>query len=96
MTRLLLFPIWLPYWFWERRKKKSEMREFVFAGTRAMNQESDDIGAEIWSASLLADDEFMHKLALEWVRLHPGDFVLGECDPKVAKLQSTFEKILSE
>ena len=80
MTRLLLFPIWLPYWYWSRQKSKSEMREFVIAGT----------------GERVRDDELIRQLALEWVGLHPWDFVLGEYDPKVPKLQSTFEKILGE
>ena len=61
-----------------------------------MNKGPDDVKAEIQAASLLADDEFMRQLALEWVGLHPRDFIFGEYDPKVAKLQRTFEKILSE
>ena len=80
LVRPLLLPIWLPYWFWKRRKKKSEMTEFVVAGT----------------SGRLADDESIRQLAFEWVGLHPGDFIFGEYDPKVAKLQSTFEKILRE
>ena len=118
VTRLLLFPISLPYSFWKSRKKKLEMRDFVVAATRerklrdvldseppeeelnfvadVMNKEPEDVKAEIQAASVLADDEFKRQLALEWVGLHPGDFVFGEHDPKVAKLQNTFEEILSE
>ncbi len=118
MTRLLLLPIWLPYSFWDRRKKKREMIEFVVAGTSGrklrdvldsepteedlnfvgdvMNKGPDDVKAEIQAASLLVEDEFIRQLALEWVGLHPGDFIFGEHDPKIAQLQSTFEKILSE
>ena len=80
LMRLLLLPIWLPYWFWKRGKTKSEMTEFVVAGT----------------SGRLADDEVVKHLALEWVGLHPGDFIFGQYDPKVAEIQSTFEKILSE
>ena len=80
MTKLLLFPIWLPYWFWDRQKKKIEMREFVIAGTRGS----------------VVDDESMRQLALEWVSLHPGDFIFGEYDPKIPELHKTFEKILGE
>ena len=69
--------------------------ELKFVGD-VMNKEPADVKAEIQAASLLADDEFMRQLALEWVRLHPGDFIFGEHDPKVAKLRSTFERILSE
>lgn len=61
-----------------------------------MNKEPDDVKAEIQAASLLTDDEFMRQLALGWVRLQPGDFIFGEHDPKVAKLRSTFEKILGD
>ncbi len=61
-----------------------------------MNKEPDDVKAEIQVASLLADDEFVRQLALEWVGQHPGDFIFGEHDPKIAKLKSTFEAILIE
>lgn len=69
--------------------------ELNFVGD-VMNKEPADVKAEIQTASLLADDEFMRQLALEWIGLHPGDFIFGEHDPKTAKLRSTFEKILSE
>ncbi len=69
--------------------------ELNFVGD-VMNKEPEDVKAEIQAASLLADDEFVRQLALEWVGLHPEDFIFGEHDPKIAKLQSTFEKTLSE
>lgn len=80
MTRLFLLPIWLPYWFWNRRKKRIEMTEFVVAGT----------------SGRLADGELIGQLVLEWVESHPRDFVFGEYDPMVSKLERSFEKILSE
>ena len=117
MTRLMLLPVWLPYWYWKRRQTEREMIEFVVAGTSGrlrdvldrelteeelnfvsdvMNKEPDDVKAELRAASLLADDEFVRQLALKWVELHPRDFIFGEHDPKVAKLQRAFEEILSE
>lgn len=77
LTRVILLPIWLPYWFWTRKQKKSEMTKFVVAGTSGSH----------------VDDELMRRLVSEWVGLHPRDFILGEYDPKVAELQSIFEKI---
>lgn len=80
LTRLLLFPIWLPFRFWERRKKQKEMTEFVAAG----------------AGGKLVDDEIVRQLALEWVSLHPGDYILGEYDPRIPKLQTLFARILAE
>ena len=110
LTRLLLLPIWLPYLYWSRQKKKSEMREFVVAGIRGrtlrdalygkptdgMPNLVGDVKVEIPEVSLLADDGFMRKLAWDWVGLHPADFIFGERNSKIAKLQRTFEGILSE
>lgn len=80
MTKLLLLPIWLPYWYWNRQKKTREMKEFVVAGT----------------SGKLADHELRRQLALKWVELHPGDFVLGQYDPKLTKLEDAFQKIFSQ
>ena len=79
MTKLLLLPIWLPYHYWSRKKKKREMIDFVVAGT----------------GEKLADNELRQQLALKWVELHPGDFVLGKYDPKLPQLEDTFQRILS-
>lgn len=118
LARLLLLPVWLPHWYWKKRKKKNEMREFVVAGTSGrklhdvldsalteeelsyigdvLNKEPDTVREETQAASQLAFNKLMRQLALEWVGLHPGDFIFGEHDPKVAKLQTTFETILGE
>ena len=80
MTRLLLLPIWLPYWYWNKQKNTREMKEFIVAGT----------------SGRVADDELRRQLALKWVELHPGDFVFGEYDPKLPQLEATFQRIFNE
>ena len=80
MTRLLLLPIWLPYWYWNKQKNTREMKEFIVAGI----------------SGRVADDELRRQLALKWVELHPGDFVFGEYDPKLPQLEATFQRIFNE
>ena len=80
ITKLLLLPIWLLYWFWTRQKESSEMTRFVIEG----------------ASGRLVDNELISQLVLEWGCLHPGDYLFGKYDPKVTKLKRTFEKILSE
>ncbi len=80
ITKLLLLPIWLPYWYWIRKKTTREMREFVAAGT----------------SGRLADDELRRELTLKWVELHPREFVLGEYDPKLPQLEDSFQRIFSQ
>ena len=58
-------------------------------------EEPDDVRNELRATSRLTDDEPIRQLALEWVGLRPEGFFL-DARAKIAKLQDTFEMILSE
>jgi len=80
IIKLLLLPIWLPYWYWNKQRKMRGMEEFVVA----------------WAGGKPANDELIRQLALQWVALHPREFVLGEYDPKVSHLEDTFLRIFRQ
>ncbi len=42
----------------------------------------------------IRSDQQAKEIALEWIKNHPEEYVLGEYDPKLPKLQRTFNKIL--
>ena len=78
MFRLVTLPIWLPYRVWKIIRGRRDMAEF--ARMRARN--------------VILNDRVVREITLDWVKDHPDDYVLGEYDPKVMKLQRTFGKLL--
>ena len=77
--RLIFLPIWLPFKVWGMMKRKRQIKAFMLA--RAENV-------------VFVTDEMVREIAVEWVEAHPGDYPLGDYDPKVMKLQRSFKKIL--
>ena len=77
--RLIFLPIWLPFRVWSMIKRKRQINAFVLA--RAENV-------------VVITDEVVREITVEWVEAHPGDYPLGDYDPKVMKLQRSFKKIL--
>jgi hypothetical protein len=77
--RVLAFPIWAPLYVLKRLKRRREMTAFA----------SDYVRGRVHS------DRFANEIALEWITNHPGEFVLGEYDPKLPALRRTFVKILN-
>ena len=43
------------------------------------------------SMDRLVSDELAREVSLQWVKAHPRRYPLGEYDPRLAKLQRTFE-----
>ena len=79
LFRLITLPIWLPYRGWKIIKRRRQMAEF----------------AAIQARNLIMGDRAVREITLAWVKDHPEDYVLGEYDPRVPKLQRTFKKILT-
>ena len=77
--RLVTLPIWLPYRGWKIFRRRRQMAEF--AAMRARN--------------LIIGDRVVREITLDWVKDHPGDYILGEYDPGVPKLQRKFKKLLT-
>ncbi len=77
--RLIIFPIWFPYYCWRIWKRRREMKEF--AAGRARNR--------------IINDEIVRTTTLDWVKDHPDDYIFGEHDPRLAKLEHTFRKMLT-
>ncbi|MCH2315862.1 MAG: hypothetical protein MK524_05585 [SAR202 cluster bacterium] len=76
--RLVTLPIWLPYKGWKIIRLRREMAEFAAARGR----------------NLIIGDRAVREVTLAWVEDHPHEFVLGEYDPAVTKLQSAFKKLM--
>ena len=74
--RLVTLPIWLPYKGWKIIRLRREMAEFAAARGR----------------NLIISDRVVREVTLAWVEDHPQEFVLGEYDPAVPKLQSASKK----
>ena len=77
--RLLTFPIWFAFNYWRVRKRRREMKEF--AAGRARNR--------------IINDEVIRTTTLDWVKDHPDDYIFGEYDPRLPKLERTFRKLLA-
>ena len=75
--RLLTFPIWFAFYCWRVQKRRREMKEF--AAGRARNR--------------IINDEVVRSITLDWVKDHPDDYIFGEYDPRVPKLERTFRKL---
>jgi len=76
--RLVTLPILLPYRGWKAIRRRRQMAEF--AAMRARN--------------LIMGDRAVREITLEWVKDHPDEYILGEYDPGVPKLQRAFSKML--
>ena len=79
LFRLVTLPIWLPFRGWKIIRRRRQMAEF--AAMRARN--------------VIVNDRIVREITLDWVKDHPADYILGEYDPKVQKLQRTFGKMLA-
>ena len=77
--RLITLPIWLPFSGWRTIRRRRQMAAFAEAGKR----------------NRFVSDRLAKEVTLDWVKAHPDDYVLGEYDPRVPKLQRTFSKLLS-
>ena len=81
--RVLVFPIWVLRYAFSRLKRRREMTAFAL----------DFVHGRVY------DDRTSEEVAREWIKQHPGDYVLGEYDPKKGKsvlpaLRRTFSRIL--
>ena len=74
----LTLPIWAPFYVRRRLKRRREMATFATEFVRGQ----------------IRSDQQAKEIALEWIKNHPEEYVLGEYDPKLPKLQRTFNKIL--
>jgi len=64
---------------WKIIRLRREMAEFAAARGR----------------NLIIGDRAVREITLEWVKDHPADFILGEYDPGVPKLQHKIGKLLA-
>ncbi|HAL47153.1 MAG: hypothetical protein CL694_12690 [Chloroflexi bacterium] len=76
--RVLAFPIWAPLYVRRRLKRRRAMKDFAL----------DFVLGRVYG------DQIANEIALEWIEQHPGDYVLGEYDPKLPALRRTFSRIL--
>ena len=79
LLRIVILPIWFPFYCWRVRKRRREMKEF--AAGRARNR--------------IINDVVVRTTTLDWIRDHPADFPFGEHDPRVLELERTFKKMLT-
>ena len=75
--RIVILPIWFPLYCWRALERRHEMKEF--AAGRARNR--------------IINDEVIRAITLDWVYDHPGDYLFGEHDHRVPKLERTFRKL---
>ena len=76
--KLLTLPVRLPLYL---RRVILRRREMIrFAQERSTNR--------------LVSDELVREVSLSWVEAHPDRYPLGEYDPRMRRLQQTFERIL--
>jgi hypothetical protein len=78
VLRLIALPVWLPYKGWKIVKRRREMAEF----------------ARMQGRYAISGDRTAREITLAWVKEHPDDYILGEYDPGVPKLQRKFKKLL--
>ena len=79
LLRIVIFPIWFPLYCWRVLERRREMTEF--AAGRARNR--------------IINDKVVSTTTLDWVKDHPDDYIFGEYDPRVPKLELTFRKMLT-
>ena len=79
LLRIVILPIWFPLYCWRVLERRREMKEF--AARRARNR--------------IINDEVVRTTALDWVKDHPDDYIFGEYDPRVPKVERTFRKMLA-
>jgi hypothetical protein len=79
LFRFVTLPVWLPYRVWMIVRRRRQMAEFV----------------AIRGRYVIIGDRAVREITLEWVKDHPADFILGEYDPGVPKLQHKIGKLLA-
>jgi hypothetical protein len=79
LFRVVTLPVWLPYRVWKIIRRRRQMAEFVAIRRRYV----------------IIGDRAVREITLEWVQDHPADFILGEYDPRVPKLQHKIGKLLA-
>ena len=79
LLRIVILPVWLPLYCWRVLERRSEMTEF--AAGRARHR--------------IINDEIVRTTTLDWVKDHPDDYIFGEYDPRVPKIERTFRKMLA-
>ncbi len=79
LFRIVILPIWFPLYCWRVLERRREMTEF--AAGRARNR--------------IINDKVVSTTTLDWVKDHPDDYIFGEYDPRVPKLELTFRKMLT-
>ena len=76
--KLLWLPISLPLYLVRVVRRRNDMLRFVRER----------------SADRTISDEFAAEVTLLWVEAHPHQYPLGEYDPRLRKLQRTFEAMI--
>ena len=78
LVRVILLPLWLPFYIFGVIKKRREIKAFVLE--RARNR--------------LVSDLLVNEIAVAWAEANPDEYPLGEYDPGLAKLRPRFRRII--
>ena len=75
LFRIATLPIWVPMYFYRRRRRHANM--VAFSQSLAVRGAKD-----------------AREVAIRWALEHPNEYVLGEYDPALRKVEKAFRKIL--
>ena len=78
LVRVILLPLWLPFYIFGVIKKRREIKAFVLE--RARNR--------------LVSDLLVNEIAVAWAEANPDEYPLGEYDPGLAKLRPRFRRVI--
>ena len=78
LVRVILLPLWLPFYLLGVIKKRREIKAFVLE--RARNR--------------LVSDLLVNEIAVAWAEANPDEYPLGEYDSGLAKLRPRFRRVI--